>query len=218
MTIASLSRRELNKVRTREAIIEAVRSLAHEHPLTEVTADQIAERAGVSRRTFFNYFTGVDAVIGHVIGELVTGLAAPLLARPAPEPPLDAVRATLTDEALRPLLTWIATLAAHTVRNGDAAEADPFRAGIWQQQGARLRGVIAQRVGRPLDDLYVTTLAVTLMTLFDCVADEWALELGGRTTLRSADISDFRTRLHTALDHAATGWALPTHGHGRSRD
>lgn len=206
VTITRLSRRELNKVRTREAIVAAVRALAETAPITDVTAEQVAERAGISRRTFFNYFTGVDAVISHVLGELVSGLAGPLLARPTDEQPFASVQAVLTDDALRPLLTWVATLGAHRV-GADEGTVDRIAAGIWQNQGARLRGVIAQRVGRPLDDLYVTTLAVTLMTLFDCVSQEWTEDLRGRTSLRAKDITDFRTRLHTALDYASSGWA-----------
>ena len=50
-------------VRTREAIVAAVQALAETAPITDVTAEQVAERAWISRRTFLNFFTGVDAVI-----------------------------------------------------------------------------------------------------------------------------------------------------------
>lgn len=60
----TLSRRELNRVRTTDAVHEAAVKLVLRHGLAGATIDAIAEQAGVSRRTFFNYFaTKEDAVL-----------------------------------------------------------------------------------------------------------------------------------------------------------
>jgi len=59
-----LSRRELNRVQTSEAIHAAAVTLVLRHGLGGATIDAIAEQAGVSRRTLFNYFpTKEDAVL-----------------------------------------------------------------------------------------------------------------------------------------------------------
>jgi AcrR family transcriptional regulator len=57
--------RERKKVETWTAIHEAAASLALQHGLDQATVEAIAESAGVSPRTFFNYFPAKeDAVLG----------------------------------------------------------------------------------------------------------------------------------------------------------
>lgn len=57
--------RERTKRQTRQLIHEAAAQLALERGPAEATLDAIAERAGISRRTFFNYFPSKeDAIIG----------------------------------------------------------------------------------------------------------------------------------------------------------
>jgi AcrR family transcriptional regulator len=59
-----------------------------------VTVEAIAEAAGVSPRTFFNYFsTKEDAIVGTTPAHS-SELLANLLDRPDGEPPLEALRAT----------------------------------------------------------------------------------------------------------------------------
>jgi AcrR family transcriptional regulator len=63
---AALGLRERKKRARREALIDATHRLVAEHGLDAVTVDAICEEAGVSVRTFFNYFeTKDDAVLGH---------------------------------------------------------------------------------------------------------------------------------------------------------
>ena len=80
---------------TRQALKHAAAALVEERGLSGVTVDEIAARAGVSTRTFFNYFpTKEDAVVGwdpSWLAELVDHLRH----RPSDEQPLDAVRATI---------------------------------------------------------------------------------------------------------------------------
>lgn len=57
--------REAKKQATTWALVEAARRLVHEHDLDAVTVEDIAAAAGVSGRTFFNYFdTKEQAIIG----------------------------------------------------------------------------------------------------------------------------------------------------------
>ncbi|GMA27490.1 TetR/AcrR family transcriptional regulator [Arenivirga flava] len=51
--------------RTRRALVDGARALTAEHGLAGFTVEQLCELAGVSRRTFFNYFpTKESAVLG----------------------------------------------------------------------------------------------------------------------------------------------------------
>lgn len=57
--------RERNRREAWLAIHNAAAALALEHGLADTTVEMIAEQAGVSRRTFFNYFASKeDAVLG----------------------------------------------------------------------------------------------------------------------------------------------------------
>ncbi|QIM18648.1 TetR family transcriptional regulator [Leucobacter coleopterorum] len=56
---------ELRKRQTRRALTRHARRLTIEHGLSGFTVEQVCELAGVSRRTFFNYFPSKeDAVVG----------------------------------------------------------------------------------------------------------------------------------------------------------
>ncbi len=62
MDAAPKSRREQKKAEVREALVEAADTLFVEQGYEGTTVDQIAERAGVSRRTFFRYFPSKEAI------------------------------------------------------------------------------------------------------------------------------------------------------------
>ena len=62
----ALGLRDRKRLETRSRIAAAARSLALEQDLDRTTIEQIAARADVSPRTFFNYFASKeDAVLGH---------------------------------------------------------------------------------------------------------------------------------------------------------
>jgi AcrR family transcriptional regulator len=78
--------RERKKLDTRRALSDAALELALERGLKNVTREDIAERAGVSLRTFNNYFTGKhEALVYRQIERARRGLIA-LRERPSDEP------------------------------------------------------------------------------------------------------------------------------------
>lgn len=85
--------RERKKNQTREAIHAAALELTREHGSAHVTAEQIAERAGVSPRTFFNYWGTKESAIIGFHPEKIRLLADYLRARPASEPISESMRA-----------------------------------------------------------------------------------------------------------------------------
>lgn len=58
-----VSRRELNRQRTQADIEDAATRLVDERGYAAVTVEEICEAAGISRRTFFNYFPTKDAAV-----------------------------------------------------------------------------------------------------------------------------------------------------------
>ena len=65
MTTSQPSLRERHRARTLAEIHQAALDLAGEGSYSDTTVDAVAERAGVSRRTFFNYYASKeDAVLG----------------------------------------------------------------------------------------------------------------------------------------------------------
>ena len=68
--------RERQKRARREALIDATHRLVAEHGLDAVTVEAICDEAGVSVRTFFNYFeTKDDAVLGHTPWQMESAAA-----------------------------------------------------------------------------------------------------------------------------------------------
>ncbi|WP_115789720.1 TetR/AcrR family transcriptional regulator [Arthrobacter silvisoli] len=63
--------RERKRIATRQAITAVARSLTAARGLNGYTVEEVCEQAGISRRTFFNYFhSKEDAVIGTFSDEL----------------------------------------------------------------------------------------------------------------------------------------------------
>ncbi|CAN5335951.1 TetR family transcriptional regulator [soil metagenome] len=97
----SLGLRERKKLDTRRALSDAALTLAFENGLENVTREDIAGRAGVSLRTFSNYFTGKYDAIAYRQTERVRRSLDALRSRPADEP----LWAAVTAAVLEPLET-----------------------------------------------------------------------------------------------------------------
>lgn len=85
--------RERKKAETRAALSDAALRLAVERGIDAVTADAIADAAGVSVRTFHNYFASKDEAILEPFRDVLGRAVDALRARPADEPILDALEA-----------------------------------------------------------------------------------------------------------------------------
>ena len=91
--------RERKKVVTRKALGEAALRLALEHGPDNVRVDDIAEAAGVSPRTYNNYFSSREqAIVAAITAERALRLAAALRARPATEPLAEAVTEAVVEQ------------------------------------------------------------------------------------------------------------------------
>lgn len=91
--------RERKKAETRQALSRAALRLAERLGPDGVTVEAIAERAGVSPRTFFNYFSSKDDAIAGVSTDEPSELLEHLVARPDAEDPGEALREALRTTA-----------------------------------------------------------------------------------------------------------------------
>lgn len=71
----TLGRRELNKQQTRGRLLDAARVLFAAHGVLGTTVEEIADQAGVSRATFFNYFPTKDDLLGALHTSTMDSLA-----------------------------------------------------------------------------------------------------------------------------------------------
>ena len=91
--------RERKKLATREALSAAALRLALEHGPQNVRVDDIAEAAGVSPRTYNNYFSSREqAIVVALAAERGQHVAAALRQRPADEPLEHAVVGALIEQ------------------------------------------------------------------------------------------------------------------------
>lgn len=188
--------RERKKLATRLALHEAALRLVAERGLDRVSVDDIAERADVSPRTFFNYFpTKDDAVLG-LDPAAPARQAEAIAARPADESAVEAMRAVAVaqaaemaeDQQLWPLR--IQVVEAHPVLVGKLAAA-------FGESDRVLAAAIAQRTGTGVDD------ALLPMLLAGVAAAAM------RTALHRWSAGDFTASLPDLVDEA---WAAVAAG------
>lgn len=91
--------RERKKVATREALSAAALKLALENGLENVRVLDIADAAGVSPRTYNNYFSSLEeAIVAAVTSERALRVAGALRARPEGEPLDEAVTEAVVEQ------------------------------------------------------------------------------------------------------------------------
>lgn len=84
--------RERKKQRTRESLLRVAIELFTDRGYEQTTVDDIADEVGVSQRTFFRYFAGKEEAALALHEMTVAHFVEGVRARPAHEPPLEALR------------------------------------------------------------------------------------------------------------------------------
>ncbi|MFE3518686.1 TetR/AcrR family transcriptional regulator [Streptomyces sp. NPDC059166] len=184
--------RERKKRATRRGIAEAAVRLAAEHGVENVTVEAISEAAGVSPRTFFNYFPShddafvlVDEEVGERVRESVRGAAAD-------RAPLDVVRDALVGELdgfesrqeLWALQSKVLQRSPHLIHRG-------LKAQIADEQALAvaitdwLRATRPDTGGAPDPGLFPRLLAAVAHTAARVAVESWC-EHPGETSLAEA--------------------------------
>lgn len=87
-----LSLRERKKAETRDRLARAAVELLLEHGVEQTTVSEITARAGVSTRTFHNYFTHRDDAFLHYIEGFFQQLGEEVVAYPRPTPVIEMMK------------------------------------------------------------------------------------------------------------------------------
>ncbi|MEE4491940.1 TetR family transcriptional regulator [Streptomyces sp. NPDC050529] len=93
--------RERKKEATRQAVHEAALRLTVEHGFDQLTVEAVADAAGISRRTFSNYFAGKEDALLHGEEQQIRELVRAVRERPAEEGAWTALRAAVAQFAER---------------------------------------------------------------------------------------------------------------------
>jgi AcrR family transcriptional regulator len=154
-----VSHRQRKKDQTRRALSTAALELAIERGLDRVLVDDIAAAAGVSARTFNNYFSSKEAAVVGEGAERAEIMRAALRARPVDEPLWTALRnaiATLFPRDAEPDRAWVAK--AQLIKSTPALRVEQLRSDTSVQAG--LAAEIAARTGTDTRrDLYPDLVA-----------------------------------------------------------
>lgn len=166
-----LGRREQKKLATRRALADAALRLSVENGIERVTVEQITQEAGVSLRTFFNYFSGKEDAI--VAGDAATSeaLVASFARRPRGEPVLVALRSAI-DEVLP---TQIDPTRAHQRRALRRTPALlPHQVAAFAAYEQQLAAAIASRLDLDAEtDPYPATLAAAALACLRVTVQRW---------------------------------------------
>jgi AcrR family transcriptional regulator len=173
------TRQALAKRRRRDALEQAALALFAEQGYKDTTATQIAERANVSRRTFFYHFTSKDDILFAIDEERVSSLTSAVRAQPAALCDLHAAEAALqawvttgshSGQNVRRVLLLRQAAAQSTVLRGK--ELDIHRA-----YAAAIAQGLAERRGLAEPDRSAITVGAVAQTLMRLVADRWVAHM-----------------------------------------
>ena len=168
---APVGRREQNKIDTRRAIADAAFDLALSVGPGSFTVDQIAVRAGVSRRTFFNYFhSAEDALTVRTDGFLE--LALELFGRmPQDEPLFDSIIRAFTETTRMEGLAQHGALFRMADTNPDLLRAQLH---AWERAEVRIVEGLRRRLGTDASELYLTALVGSVLSCTKAAMRDWA--------------------------------------------
>ncbi|HEX4705090.1 MAG TPA: TetR/AcrR family transcriptional regulator [Pseudonocardiaceae bacterium] len=162
--------RERKKLATRQALSWAALRLATERGLENVHVEDIAAAAGVSPRTYNNYFPSKEAAICGIAVDRGERISAELLARPAGEPLAEALLAAVMaqyEQAGEPDREWVAR--TRLVTSSPALRGEFLKALAVTEQS--LADAIARRRGD--DGLFPGVLAAMVTGATRVGVDHW---------------------------------------------
>lgn len=198
----TVDRRTHKKLMTHRSIANAARELTLERGLDEITIDEITDAAGVSPRTFFNYFSCKEEAIVGLEPTLLRQLAREVEARPPNEDPFTALLTVLTaGEDSELARRW----KLRTELTARYPELIPRYMAAVVELEHELTGAIAARMGLdpdrdPFPKLVVVWSVATLRATI-----EWWFENDQPVPLRSALEHAFATLAQGVAGHTTSG-------------
>ncbi|RYB91072.1 TetR family transcriptional regulator [Nocardioides oleivorans] len=199
--------REQRKNQTREALSRAAIEIVADEGIDALTADRIADAAGVSRRTLFNYFARVEDVLTATIETVTADTIDAIAARPAGEPLRVSALAVLEGLIDSPAFAQARVLERAAVHSTATRR---FLLEFDDRQRQALEEGLRRRLGPGIDPIYATSLAAAAFGVL-CSVTRLAVDAAGDDDVRAADLHRAWTRqgfehLFAGFDEAA---ALP---------
>lgn len=228
------SRRELNKAATRQAITDAALGLLRTQGPGNFTVEDIADAAGISRRTFFNYFASTDAAIAAVTYSFLDTALQQFRLRPATEPILESATAALV--ALADPMT-IAPMAELYILGQADPQLNRSELEAWDHCAEQIIEAARERVsaapapaaagevpagsstessagpgtgagmGTEAQDLYLRALAGSVISCGKAAMDVWFARCGG--DLSNGSLATLRRLLIEAMSLLGSGFTAP---------
>jgi AcrR family transcriptional regulator len=181
------SLRDRTRARMRAEVREVAFRLFAEQGFANTTVEQIAAAAGLSRATFFRYFgSKEDLVLNRIIG-FGREVADALAARPAEEPPWQALRRAFDviaeprpgQEPSQDMTRLLSEACALMTKQWDKTQGWP----------SMLTPELARRLGGTATAMQARVLVVSAIACLDAACDAW-------------DTSDGSTPLPVLVDQA----------------
>jgi AcrR family transcriptional regulator len=193
--------RERKKQQTREALSWAALRLAVERGFDNVLVEDIAAEAGVSPRTYNNYFSSKAEAIAWRHLDRARRTADRLRERPPDEPLWEsittAVLAQAGDESAGPEPEWIA--GVRLMLSEPALQGEYLKAAMAADRECAV--AIAERTGTDARDMYPQLVAAAIGAAIQVANDQW---------LRADPPVPLPPLLRDALSQVAGGLAAPT--------
>ncbi|MGN8129850.1 TetR/AcrR family transcriptional regulator [Arthrobacter sp. RC1.1 241] len=164
--------RQRKRAATRGAITATARALTAERGLNGYTVEEVCDAAGISRRTFFNYFpTKEDAIIGHAGDDIPADVIEDFIAGGADSPAGD-ISPTLFRDLVRLSLRLAEGMTAseeETRQLIGVVHKEPQLIlkiiGVTEQREAQFARDVARREGVAADHPVVQMAVVLLSTI-----------------------------------------------------
>jgi AcrR family transcriptional regulator len=164
--------RAVSTARVREALIDAALELFARDGFDATHSDRIAERAGVSPRTFFRYFPTKESVVFHRDHWFMRSFAAAYLEQPAKLGDYAALRKTFVEQA-----DGFGELRGRIETYRAAVDSSPVLLGREQEHLADHAVTVSEAIARRRGDRTVddtsTTLAIVALTLYQRALRRW---------------------------------------------
>jgi AcrR family transcriptional regulator len=181
--------RDVARQAVRDEVLTQAWTLFAAQGFEATTIDQVAEAAGMSRRTFFRYFAGKDELILARILEAGERVAATLEGRPADEPAWPALRAAF-EIVIRPqeVNGEISRTLQHLLRE------EPGVRGINQERLWRWQQLLVPLVAVRMPDgpdapLRASVVVGAALACLDAAQEAW-LSAGPSSPRRLGDLLD----------------------------
>jgi AcrR family transcriptional regulator len=195
-TTVTVTPRAVSTARVRESLIDAALELFARDGFDATHSDRIAERAGVSPRTFFRYFPTKESVVFHRDDGFMRSFATEFVEQPRTLGDYAAVHATFVA-----LAAGFGELRTRIETYRTAVDSSPVLVGREQEQlvahARTIADAIAARHGESAPDDDAHTLAIVSLALYQRALRRW-LD-GPRSTELGSLLDDEFIRLHRVV-------------------